>query len=44
MTMNATVDAFHTHLDVCKQCREHPFQLCPVGAVLLAAAASKENQ
>lgn len=22
---------FHKHLDECKQCREHPFSLCPVG-------------
>jgi hypothetical protein len=22
---------FHDHLDICKQCREHPFSLCLVG-------------
>ena len=22
---------FHDHLDVCEQCREHPFSLCLVG-------------
>lgn len=30
---------FHDHLDVCRQCREHPFDLCPVGAPLLEARA-----
>ena len=29
---------FHDHLDVCKQCREHPFGLCSVGARLLREA------
>lgn len=29
---------FHDHLDVCKQCREHPFNLCVVG---LAAMRSE---
>lgn len=29
--------AFHGHLDVCKQCRENPFGLCPVGARLLCS-------
>lgn len=27
--------AFHSHLDQCAQCREHPMGLCPVGAELL---------
>ena len=26
---------FHDHLDVCKQCREHPFALCAAGEKLL---------
>jgi hypothetical protein len=26
---------FHKHLDKCEQCREHPFNLCPIGAFLL---------
>lgn len=30
---------FHAHLDTCKQCREHPMQLCKVGAVLLKNSA-----
>lgn len=32
--------AFHAHLDACQQCREHPFDLCSTGAVLLKAAAT----
>lgn len=28
---NEKMDAFHAHLDVCKQCREHPFELCAEG-------------
>ena len=31
-------NVFHDHLDVCKQCREHPFALCPVGADALEQA------
>jgi len=30
--------AFHRHLDECSQCRNNPFGLCDVGAVLLRAA------
>lgn len=30
--------AFHAHLDACRQCREHPFELCAVGATLINAA------
>lgn len=29
--MNSRGHPFHEHLDVCKQCRDHPFGLCPVG-------------
>jgi len=29
------IDRFHAHLDVCEQCREHPFDLCRVGGRLL---------
>ena len=28
---------FHKHLDECIQCREHPFDLCPIGIKLLKA-------
>ncbi len=31
--------AFYRHLDVCRQCREHPLDLCKLGAVLLPRAA-----
>lgn len=33
-------ELFHAHLDTCTQCREHPLELCPVGAPLLKVAAS----
>lgn len=33
------IDKFHAHLDVCSQCRNHPFGLCSVGARLLREAA-----
>jgi hypothetical protein len=31
--------AFHRHLDQCKQCELHPFDLCREGAILLRACA-----
>ncbi len=34
------IDRFHAHLDVCSQCRNHPFGLCPTGARLLKEAAT----
>ena len=37
-TKNGT-DTFHAHLDVCAQCEKHPFDLCPIGAVLLQGVA-----
>jgi len=30
-----SVDKFHAHLDTCRQCADHPFDLCPVGDKLL---------
>jgi hypothetical protein len=36
--MGAADKAFHEHLDSCKQCEEHPFDLCPEGAHLLREA------
>jgi hypothetical protein len=36
----ARIELFHAHLDTCTQCREHPFELCPIGAPLLKAAAT----
>ena len=38
--MTDRIDAFHAHLDECEQCREHPFDLCPLGGPLLESAAS----
>lgn len=38
--MSETADAFHDHLDICQQCREHPFQLCSVGTDILRSAAT----
>ncbi len=29
------VDEFHGHLDKCRQCREHPFDLCREGQRLI---------
>ena len=40
----AEIEKFHAHLDVCKQCRDHPFDLCPVGAPLLMAAGNAAAQ
>ena len=34
-------DKFHRHLDVCKQCREHPFAMCGVGDLLLRATVNE---
>jgi hypothetical protein len=31
-------DVFHAHLDVCPQCEENPFTLCPAGALLLLSS------
>lgn len=36
--------AFHAHLDTCKQCRDNPFGLCPTGAHLIIAAARSIKQ
>ena len=37
-------DAFHAHLEACKQCREQPFNLCAVGTPLLKLAAEEGAQ
>jgi hypothetical protein len=37
------IDAFHKHLDQCQQCENNPFDLCLVGAGLLAKAATCQN-
>lgn len=33
-------EAFHAHLDACARCRNQPFNLCPDGSRLLAAAGA----
>lgn len=43
-TKQAAVRRFHTHLDECAQCRDHPFDLCEVGASLLVEAGHKEQE
>ncbi len=35
--------AFYRHLDACRQCRERPFDLCGVGAVLIVAAINSDS-
>ena len=34
--------AFHAHLDACAQCREHPFDLCPTGSLLLRSSVTED--
>tara|TARA_Y100000034_G_C6881763_1_gene404184 strand:- start:1526 stop:1738 length:213 start_codon:yes stop_codon:yes gene_type:complete len=36
----ALIEKFHAHLDVCRRCRERPFDTCPEGTSLLEQAAS----
>lgn len=38
------INQFHEHLDVCKQCENHPFDLCPIGANLLKSAATIKSE
>lgn len=35
-------DAFYAHLDACKQCREHPFDLCETGAKIFFGRADSQ--
>jgi hypothetical protein len=37
------VSEFHEHIDSCEQCRNHPFELCSAGLILLNAAAKGEK-
>lgn len=37
-------ETFHTHLDECEQCEHHPFELCAVGAFLLAKAVNEKSK
>lgn len=36
--------AFHQHLDVCAQCRNNPFKLCPVGHLLLTGQCTDSRK
>jgi hypothetical protein len=33
-------ERFHAHLDECPRCANEPFNLCPVGNILLLATAT----
>ena len=35
-------EQFHAHLNVCPQCKEHPFDLCRRGHELLTSIASTD--
>ncbi len=37
--MSDLTNEFHQHLDACKQCREHPFNLCRTGSDALEKQA-----
>jgi hypothetical protein len=39
--MGEMIDKFHCHLDMCTQCEQHPFDLCPIGAALIKKAGSE---
>jgi len=37
MSIPRAIKDFDDHLDACRQCREHPFELCRTGERLLGA-------
>jgi hypothetical protein len=39
--VDQTENVFHQHLDVCKQCREQSYNLCPEGSIKLQLAAGE---
>lgn len=41
MNMLTATEAFHRHLDGCFTCREHPMNLCSIGAELIRDAAAE---
>lgn len=41
--MKTGIQHFHAHLDVCKQCANNPFDLCPEGVKRLKEAAAINN-
>ena len=42
MSIIESMEKFHAHLDMCKQCRDHPFGLCKVGESLLLTTPKKD--
>lgn len=36
-------EALDTHLDECAQCRNNPFDLCQIGAILLVIAVNSHG-
>lgn len=40
----SNANVFHAHLDECERCRNQPFNLCPVGALKLEAAARDDDE
>ena len=40
----ANPDQFHKHLDECARCRQHPFDLCPIGQREVEMAFSLEER
>ncbi len=35
------MNKFHEHLDICEQCRDNPFNLCPSGEIILVQTVNK---
>lgn len=35
-------EQFHEHLEICAQYREHPFDLCVIGAALLVVHSPRD--
>jgi hypothetical protein len=44
MLGNQRPNAFHQHLDACRQCRNNPLDLCTIGASLLRAAVDVSDR
>lgn len=38
MSQQPDDNVFHQHLDKCERCRNQPFNLCPVGDIMLRKA------
>jgi hypothetical protein len=44
MSETRSANEFHAHLDVCRRCREEPFNLCTTGLRLALKQAIKFNE